>query len=163
MAHGFTESPDGLHYAEHITPALRLFVGLIGLAMFAIPVPFVLHAHPGLPGWQLALAAFCVVVPCLIGLLFLSIALGRCLRLHFDPSQQRLWRTSRWPLGQRHAGIDVARLQPSDVLERASEEGPTYVVRLAVRGERPMHLGGFDRREEAQHWCDRIAAQCMLK
>jgi len=43
-------------------------------------------------------------------------------------------------------------------VERTSEDGPYHVLRLTVRGERPMHLGGFDRREDAERWRSRIAA-----
>lgn len=159
MAHGFTESPDGLRYQEHISLPLRLFVGLIGLSMFVIPLPFVLHAHLGLPWWQLLLVALCVVVPCLVGPLFLALALCRCFRVQFDTPRQRLLRTSRWPLGRRRVSLDYTRLEQPDVLECPSEDGPYFVVRLAVRGERPMHLGSFDQQTQAEHWRSRIARQ----
>jgi len=62
MASGFSESGDGLHYAEHISVPMRLFVGAIALGMFLIPVPFVMHATARTPWLHLLLAAVCVVV-----------------------------------------------------------------------------------------------------
>ncbi|WP_354442292.1 hypothetical protein [Ottowia thiooxydans] len=138
---------------------MRFFVGVIALAMFLIPVPFVLHTHLGLPWWQLGLAALCVVLPCLAGLLFLTIALGRCLRLHFDASGGRLLRTSRLPFKWHPACIAYAELEPPSLQERSSEDGPYFVIRLGVRGRWPMYLGSFDRREEGVHWLDRVTAQ----
>ena len=159
MASGFVEGPEGLRYAEHISVAMRLFAGVLGLGMFLIPVPFVLHASLDTPWWHLLLAAACVLAGSAMGLLFMALALGRVLVLKFDTTRRRVLRTSRWPWGARQTPIDFGRFAPPDVLERASEDGPYYVVRLAVRGERPMHLSGFDRREDAEHWRDRIAAQ----
>lgn len=158
MASGFSESPDGLRYAEHISAPMRLFVGIIGLCMFLIPVPFVMHASAQTPWPHLLLAAACVLAACAMGVLFLVIALARVLTLQFDAAGRRVLRTSRWPLGSRHAPIGFDRFAPPDILERASEDGPNYVLSLAVHGERPMHLGGFEQREDAERWRRRIAA-----
>jgi len=155
---GFSESPDGLRYAEHISVPMRLFVGVIGLSMFLIPVPFVIHASVQTPWPHLLLAAACVLAACALGVLFLVIAFGRVLSLQFDAAGRRVLRTSRWPLGSRNVSIGFDRFAPPDILERASEDGPNYVLRLAVQGERPMHLGGFDRKEDAERWRGRIAA-----
>ena len=158
MASGFSESVDGLHYAEHISVPMRFFVGLIGLCMFMIPVPFVTHATAQTPWPHLVLAAACVLAACAMGALFMAIALGRVLTLHFDPARRQVHRTSRWPLVGRTAHIAFDRFAPPEVVERSSEDGPYYVLRLAVPGQRPMHLGGFERRDDAERWCSRIAA-----
>ena len=158
MASGFSESGDGLHYAEHISVPMRLFVGAIALGMFLIPVPFVMHATARTPWLHLLLAAACVVAACAMGALFLTIALGRVLTLHFDPAWRQVRRTSRWPLVGRTVHIAFDRFAPPEVVERTSEDGPYHVLRLTVHGERPMHLGGFDRREDAERWRSRIAA-----
>ena len=159
MANGFIETENGLHYEEHISVPLRIFVGVMGVGMFVIPIPFVQHTHWGLPVWQLLLVALCIVAPSLMGLLCLAIALGRCLRLRFDSQRRQMLRTSRWPLAARWAAIDYAKLVSPGILERSSEDGPFYVISLTVHGERPMHLGAFDGREEAERWRQRIAAQ----
>ena len=91
--------------------------------------------------------------------LVLAIALGRVLTLHFDPARRQVRRTSRWPLVGRTVHIGFDRFAPPAVVECTSEDGPYHVLRLTVHGERPMHLSGFDRREDAEHWRDRIAAQ----
>ena len=76
---GFTESADGLRYAEHMPLGQRVFVGVIGVAMFMIPVPFVVHAHWGLPWLQLLLVAVCVLAPSLLGCFcWVWRAAGRC-------------------------------------------------------------------------------------
>ncbi|PJI97827.1 hypothetical protein CLU85_2626 [Acidovorax sp. 69] len=159
MANGFTETVEGLRYAEYISVPMRLFAGVIGLCMFLIPVPFVLHASVHTPWWHLLLAVACVLAATAMGLLFITLALCRVRTLQFDTAQRRVLRTSRWPLGARHTPIDFDRLGLPDVLERASEDGPYYVVRLTVQGERPMHLASFDRRDDAEHWRSRVAAQ----
>lgn len=158
MASGFSESSAGLHYAEHISVPMRLFVGLIGLAMFLIPVPFVMHTTTQTPWPHLLLVAVCVVAACAMGALFLTIALGRVLTVHFDPATRQVRRTSRWPLVGRTVHIAFARIAPPEVVKRTSEDGPYHVLRLTVHGERPLHLGGFDRREDAERWRSRIAA-----
>ncbi|WP_312530993.1 hypothetical protein [Comamonas sp.] len=157
MTHGFRDAPDGLRYAESISGPMRLFAATIGLAMFLIPVPFVHHAHAGLRWWQWLLLAACVAVPALMGLFFLSLAGGRCLRLHFDNRQRCMLRHRRFPWPRHPEAVPYAQIDPPSVLERSSEDGPHYVVRLAVRGERAMHLGSFGWQAEAQDWCQRIA------
>ena len=124
MASGFSESSDGLHYAEHISVPMRLFVGVIGLCMFLIPVPFVMHASTQTPWSHLLLAAACVLAACAMGALFLVIAFGRVLTLHFVPRQRCVLRTSRWPLGSRNAPVAFDRFAPPEVVERTSEDGP---------------------------------------
>ena len=155
MIHGFCESEDGLHYAEHISWPMRLFVAVIGLAMFLIPLPFLQHGHWGLPWWQLLLLAFCITLPVLLGMFFLCLACGRCLRLHFDQRQRCLVRHGRLPLPAR--AIRYADIEPPSLLERSSEDGPYYVLRLRVRGERAMHLSSFGLQTEAQVWRQRLA------
>lgn len=159
MAHGFTESLDGLRYEEHISIALRLFAGVIGLSMFIIPVPFLLHVDWSTPWLHKLLGLVCVVVPCLMGGLFLALALCRPRQLQFDTRRRLLLRTSRWPLGRRDVSISYAQLSALDVEQRESEEGPYYLVRLGVQGEKPMQLGAFDTLAEAELWRGRIAAQ----
>ena len=159
MAHGFTESPDGLRYAEHISIGMRLFVGVLGLSMFIIPVPFLMHVGWSTPWLHKLLVLVCVVVPCLMGGLFLALALCRTRRLQFDTRRRLLLRTSRWPLGRRDVSISYAQLTQPDIQQRESEEGPYYLVRLGVQGARPMQLGAFDTLAEAEHWCGRIAVQ----
>ena len=155
MTHGFRDSPDGLRYEEHISWPMRLFVAVMGLAMFLIPVPFLQHGHWGLPWWQLLLLAVCITLPVLLGVFFLCLACGRCLRLHFDQRQRCLVRHGRLPLRPR--AIPYADIEPPTVLERSSEDGPYYVLRLRVQGERAMHLSSFGLQTEAQVWCQRIA------
>lgn len=156
MSSGFSESPGGMRYAEHISVPMRLFAGVLGLCMFLIPVPFAVHANAQTPWQHGLLAVVSILAACSLGLLFLTLALGRVLTLEFDGLQRHLLRTSRWPLSRRKAPIAFDRLEPPSILERTSEDGPHYVLRLAVRGERPMHLGGFDRREDAERWRSRM-------
>lgn len=159
MANGFSESAEGLRYAEHISVPLRLFSGVLGFCMFLIPVPFVLHASLQTPWWHLLLAAACVLAATAMGLLCWVLAFGRVLSLQFNTTKRRVLRTSRWPLGARNTPLEFECFAPPDILERASEDGPYYVVRLTARGERPMHLASFDLKDDAEHWRSRIAAQ----
>lgn len=156
---GFSESADGLLYAEHMSVAMRLFVGFIGVSMFVVPVPFVIHAHAGLPWYHLLLVAVCVVLSSLLGVFLLTVALCRPLHLQFDKRQRQLLLTSRWPLGKRCVPVPYESITGLDLLQRESEDGPYYVVRLALNGKRPFHLGSFDSREDAEHWLARLEAQ----
>lgn len=157
---GFTESADGLRYAEHMPLGQRVFVGVIGVAMFMIPVPFVVHAHWGLPWLQLLLVAVCVLAPSLLGVFLLGVAGCRPLCLQFGPGDPPLQYTSRWPLGPRRVPMALLHhVTLPALLQRASEDGPYYVVRLGLCGKRPLHLGSFDQREDAEHWRSRIAAR----
>lgn len=156
---GYSETAEsGLRYCESASWGLRLFVGFMGLAMFCIPVPFVIHAHPGMPIQQLLLVAVCVVVPVLVGLLFLAAAISRPRSLRFDPARRQMLRTSHNPLGPRDVTIDFDQVALLDVLQRESEDGPYYLVRLGLKGERPMHLGSFEQRADAEYWRSRIDA-----
>lgn len=156
---GYTETAGGgLRYSERSTWPLRLFVGFMGMAMFCIPVPFVIHAHRGMPVLHLLLAAVCVVIPVLVGLLFLVGACSRPLQLHFDRARRQMLRTSHWPLGRRNVPIGFDQVTLLDILQRESEDGPYYLVRLGLQGERPMHLGSFDHRVDAEYWRDRLRA-----
>ena len=156
---GYTETAEGhLCYSETSTWGLRLFVGFIGLAMFCIPVPFVIHAHRDMPVLHLLLAAICVVVPVLMGLFLLSAAFSRPLRLCFDTRRRQMLRTSHWPLGRRDVPIGFDKVTLLDVLQRESEDGPYHLVRLGLQGERPMHLGSFDQRADAEYWRSRLQA-----
>lgn len=158
---GFSQTTAGLVYAEHMPLGMRLFGGCIGVAMFVIPVPFFIHTHIGLPWYQLLLAAICVVLPSLLGLFFLMLALCRPLRLQFDEPRRQLLVTSRWPLGKRDVPVDYQHITMIGLLERESEDGPYYVLGLALNEKRPLHLGSFDSREDAEYWLGRLEAQRM--
>lgn len=157
---GFSESAEGLVvYADHLPLGMRLFGGAIGASMFVIPVPFFMHAHSGLPWYQLLLAAACVLLPSLLGLFFLMLSLSRPLRLQFDTPRRSLLVTSRWPLGKRAVPVDYRHITALGLQQRESEDGPYFVVRLALNGKRPWHLGSFGNRADAEHWLGRMEAQ----
>jgi hypothetical protein len=59
--------------------------------------------------------------------------------------------------------IPYADIEPPSVLERSAEDGPYYVVRLRVRGERAMHLSSFGLQAEAQAWSQRIAHELQQR
>lgn len=147
-----------MRYCESASRALRLFVGFMGLAMFFIPVPFVIHAYPGMPLQHLLLVALCVTVPVLVGLVFLAAAISRPRALRFDRARRQMLHTSRNPLAAREVSIGFDRVVLLDVLAREAEDGTYYLVRLGLKGERPMHLGSFDQREDAEYWRSRIEA-----
>lgn len=159
MSNAFIETSEGLRYEERISVPQRLFVGFIGVGMFVIPMPFLLHSHLGLPVWQLLLVALCIVAPSLMGLLCLAIALGRCLHLRFDAQQRIIWLGSRWPFGPRWRFISYTHITSPNVLKRPSEDGPFYVIQLKVSGSRAMQLGSFSSQDEAEQWKSRIAEE----
>lgn len=158
---GYSESPRGLVYTERsLAWPLRGFIVLVGLGMFVIPVPFVMHASWRAPNLSTLLAVACIVLPCLVGALFLRIALGGPRRIEFDRARRCLLHTRRGLLGTRRLQIGFDRIERIEVVRRESMDYPDFfVLRLHASGRRPMEVGAFDEQAQAQHWQQRIEAQ----
>lgn len=157
----FTESPDGLGYAEPSTPWwLRLLVFFFGGLAFLIPYPFLLHADwTSLTGSTLAAAAG-VVLPPLLGLLFIGIGMAKPQQVHFDRQRRELVRSGRRPWGSARETLAFDRVERVEVVRQPYREDPQdlFEIVLTIRRRRPIKLGAYDRRDEAEHWQRRVQA-----
>lgn len=165
MAFAFTETAGGLvDYRERLSPWVRAFIAVIGLAMFIIPIPFVQHGAWRTPTAGTLLAAAGAAAGVLAGVALLAIALAGSRHLRFDTPQRRLLLTTQGPLGRRRTSIGYDRIERVEVVRReAVDDPPFYLVVLTVAGRRPFELGGFARRDDAEHWRQRIAAQTDVR
>lgn len=152
----FTEAADGLRYREHLGAPLRCFVGVLAVAMWMIPVPFVVHLNASAPWPMWLVAGAAVLAASAMGTLFTAIALGRPLQLWFCPARGCLLRTSRWPWQARDVPIAFDRITLHEPLRKSSEDGDYFVLSVQVDTERPMQLGVWDALEQARHWHTRL-------
>ncbi|MEF7616676.1 hypothetical protein V4F39_22370 [Aquincola sp. MAHUQ-54] len=160
MAPGYSESPRGLVYTERpMAWPLRGFILLVGLGVFVVPVPFALHAPWRTPELSTLLAVACIVLPCLVGALFVRIALGGPRRIEFDRAGRCLLHTRRGLLGTRQLRIGFDRIDRIEIVRRESMDYPDFfALMLHAAGRRPMEVGAFDDPAQAQHWQRRIEA-----
>jgi hypothetical protein len=157
----FIETPDGLAYTEAPTPwHLRLcFVGFGALA-FLIPYPFLLHADWSSATASTLGAAVGVVAPPVLGLLFIGLGMARPQQLRFNGRRRELERSGRRPWGSRHETLAFDRVERVDVVRQPHREAADdlFEVVLTLSGRRPIRLGAYDGRDEAEHWAGRVRA-----
>lgn len=155
---GFYDAADGLRYTESIGPFTRVFVAIMAVAMWCIPIPWLHHAHWGLPWWQLLLVLVVILACASMGLLFWCISLGRVMSLHWDATTRTMSKTSRllWR-PKRH--IPYAQVGAPHPVKRDSEDGSYYVIGLPLHNERTLHLSSFNTLDEANAWCARISKE----
>ncbi len=160
MVYGLSESPAGLVYAEQpFSWPLRGFILLLGLGMFVIPVPYVLHASWRAPNLMTLLAVACIVLPSLLGGFFLWVGVAGALRVEVDRASRRLRCSTRGPLGTRHWQIGFDRIERIEVVRREASDDPAfYLLVLHAAGHRPLQLGVYDTREDAEAWRQRLLA-----
>jgi hypothetical protein len=157
----FTETPAGLLYTEQGIPLLlRLVAGFFGVLMFAIPYPFLVNAS-----WQdgplsMLVATLGVLMPLLTGAFFIAIGLVGAQRVEFDTARRRrLLRTARGPLGRRRAVIGFERVDAVELVRHAGVDDPdVHEIVLRLRGHRPIKLGAYHERAQAEHWQQRLQA-----
>ena len=160
MAFAFTENAGVLEYRERRSPLVRAFIALMGLAMFVIPIPFVQHGRWTTPSFETLIPIAGVVLPVLVGAMCLGIALSRVTLLRFDAAHRLMRHTTQGPLGRHQAEIGYERIERIEVAMRETMDSPPYYrVVLTVAGLRPMELGSFAKRSEAEYWQHRIEAQ----
>lgn len=160
----FTETADGLRYREEPPPwRVRLLFWFFGVAMFTIPIPFVMHAAWHVVSWTTLVAAVCVVAPVALGLTFIAIGFAPAQGLRMDRSRREIERTVRWIWGERHASFAFADVDTVEVhCNRHGDDGPTFQVLLRLRGRRPFKLGIWSDAVEAAHWRQRVV-ECVAR
>lgn len=152
----FTESATGLVYSERLSPWARAVALGAGAALVLVPIAFLHHA-----AWRgLSWATLGVVLPCLLGLVFIRLGLAGVHRVAFDTRHRRLVGTRRGPLGVRRFEIGFDGVERFEVVRREGLDDPAfYEVVMVVTGRRPIRLGTHATREDAEQWQRRLQAQ----
>lgn len=152
MAFRFIEAGDALVYAERVSPAVRLFMVVIGLAMLLVPLPFARHAD-----WSGVSASAAVAV--LVSVVALAVCIGMLLaaaagsrELRFERRGRRIVQTVRRPLRPaRQAQHAFADVQAVDVHEeRIPDSTPNYSLHLRLADGQALDLGAYHHREPAE-------------
>lgn len=160
-ATNFTETPGGLLYRERLSPWVRVLALVIGVAMFLIPIPFVQHGHWREPSAGTLVAVAGVVFAVLAGVVFVAIALAGVRRIEFDLRQRRLLCTTIGPLGVRRFEAGFDRIERIELVWHDGLDDPGFyemAMHLAGR-RRPLALGVYDTRDEAETWQRRVLAE----
>ena len=158
----FSDHEGELSYRERLSPWSRLFVAVIGLAMFVIPLASLHNSAWDISLINLLALGAGVVLPVFAGIVFLAIALTGVKQLRFDTTHRRMHLTTDGPLGRRHALIDYQQVETIELLRReATDDPPYFLILLKVRGRRVMELGSFATRAEAEHWQRRMQVEML--
>lgn len=154
----FTPTADGLLYEEQrLAPGLRLLAMGFGAALFLVPYPFLLHARWTPLSASTLLAGACVLLPPLLGLYFIRMGLVMPQRLRFDTRQRQIVRSTPGLFGRRVETLAFDRAERVEVVRHAGIDDPdVFELVLALRGRRPLKLGVYDSRADAEQWQRRL-------
>ncbi|WP_439814818.1 hypothetical protein [Zavarzinia sp. CC-PAN008] len=139
---------------------VRLFAAVIGLSMFMIPVPYVIHAPWGEVSLTILLAVACIVAPTAFGLFVLFIAVTGRTWVEIDGNLRQVRSGWHGLFGTWLSAVPFTAVESVEVVRRTSSEDPDWFqVALRVAGRRrPVSLGVFSSAGEAEPWRRRIAA-----
>jgi len=158
------ESEDQLVFAERMSPALRVFIFLLGFVPLIAPYELLYK-----PNWQ-GFSLF-MILPIIIslgatsiGLTFMAAGLlGLNHALHFDAASKTafyIYESSITPLRRRQ--YDFAEVAGVEINVHTWDSGPdTYGLRITFADGRKVEVGSFAEREEADKYLRRI--QEMLR
>jgi hypothetical protein len=159
MKNGFTETPNGLLYAERTGIAIRLFVAFIGASMFMIPVPYIIHAPWGTWSPTNLLALVCIIAPSLLGAVLLTAAMIGARRITFDTAARTLSTSTGSVIGTWRRLYRFDQIGPVDIVHHIGGDEPDwYQIALPLQGRRPLKLGIFSTRQQAEGMKACIAA-----
>lgn len=154
----FTETAAGIAYTEpRIAPGLRLLIVGVGALMFWIPYPFLLHGTWSTFSTSTVVAAACVVLPPLVGALFIRIGLVRRQQVQFDSRQREIVsrRSGLWrPRVQKIPFDDVERIKW--VRCKGVDDPDVFEIVIWLRGRPRLRIGAYDTAEEASLWRHRL-------
>lgn len=159
MASLFNTTPEGIVYQERHTALLRAFIAAVGLT--AILASFIFITLILVTGWPATGAQWGGLAASLLGIAAFCLFGGYCLRMAFHLTRQkivfdrRLQRllvdTHSLAAGHRRLVLPFSDITELSVVEHRPEDGaPTFAVAIALRGNAPLEMGGFNRRDRAQ-------------
>lgn len=159
MGPQFTESSDGIHYrGESLSPLARGFVLLMAVAMFVIPVTFVVLVPWTTPTWSMLLAVLAIVAFAALGATFAWMGLASVKEAVFDARRRVLRIALSGPLGNRDQALPFEAIE-SIVVQRSQgmEDPDVFQLRVQIMArKRPYRLGMFGTQCEAESWQARL-------
>lgn len=158
MAFSFTDTGGVLVYTEKVSPALRLFIAGIGLAMLLVPLPFVRHADWSSVSASAALAVLVSLLALVFAAALLVLAAGEARELRFEREERRIVHVRQRPFGGRretvHAFADVLAVQVHE--ERPPDSTPNFSLQLRLARGEPIELGAYHHREAAADQAEQL-------
>jgi hypothetical protein len=158
MAFSFTDTGGVLVYTEKVSPALRLFIAGIGLAMLLVPLPFVRHADWSSVSASAALAVLVSLLALVFAAALLVVAAGEARELRFEREERRIVQVRQRPFGGRretvHAFADVLAVQVHE--ERPPDSTPNFSLQLRLARGEPIELGAYHHREAAADQAEQL-------
>jgi hypothetical protein len=155
-----TESLDRLDVRSPMRMGVRIVLGLMGV--IPLLAPYELLVRPDWPGGGpfFAFAALVSAGAVAISVLFLMAAsAGTSSRIVFDRRTATITSTVQAPVVRRTSRVfplhDVVAVEIG--VEEWSDGGPTYHVRIALRGGALLRTGGVPSRDEAEAVRTRLA------
>ncbi len=137
--------------------ALRLFAIVLGLGIATvIPAPFIIHADWSQWSATLLLVLACIIIPPVIGGVFIIIGLVSATDLRIDAARGEVTRIMRGPILRRHECYPFTAIAPPELTMRDSEDGPYPILKLRLPRWPVVEMCDFAHRAEAEYWQDRI-------
>lgn len=153
-----TQTSEGIVYEEHLSIWARLFVGVIGLSMFFIPIPYIIHNDWTALSFTWLVAVAAIIAPVIFGYFVMYVALSGARRLVFQNTLRVARQTLHWPFYTKTSDIAATRFRSVDLHMRDSEDGPYPILRITIDGMRPVVMANFRDRADADQWKLRIEA-----
>ena len=138
-----TQTPEGIVYEEHLSIWVRLFVGVIGLGMFFIPVPYIIHNDWTTFSFITLVAIAAIIAPVIFGYAVMYVALSGVRRMVFQNTPRVARQSMRWPFYTKTSNIAATRFRSVDLHMRDSEDGPYPILRITIDGMRPVVMANF--------------------
>ena len=153
----FTQDEGGITYQARVPLALRLVALFFALVALSVTIPFAAYTNWSAADWTVLVGIFGIVFPLFVAALFTMMGLAPGQRLRFDAARRMVTENLSGPLGRRQREFAFTAIGNAAVAMREPEDGKPYpVLMLGVAGRRPMEIGTFDDRAEAEFWRDRI-------
>lgn len=159
MSPQFTESEHGIDYrGESLSPLSRGFILLMALAMFVVPVVFLVLVPWRQPTWETGLAVLFIVAFAGSGSTFAWMGLMHAKQALFDARARVLRMQLRGPLGRRELEWPFEAVESVEVQRFKGLDDPdSFSLRMKLaRLRRPYLLGSFARQRDAEDWQARI-------
>ena len=165
MNRQFSEANDGIVYQDTLAPTVRVLVLLMALAMFVLPVAFLISSPWARFGWSTLWLVLFVLPFVIVGGVFVRLGFARTKHVFFDARSRSLHMDMRGPLGlKKHMSpfVDIETLSVERFQGIDDPDSFSLRLKLAHRN-RPYHLGVFALEDDARDWQARIQSLLSRK